>query len=531
MNLSEMAGFICREIGQLDPVSNQICRTCIQKEYENLWDRYDWLDSRMTVPVNVGASSNSIPYPDDMGRVITIRAGGDRFLEPISSTFLIETDPTIFERTGAPLYYEEKNVPEDGRAIMIFPAPAYSTSFLIVGKRVCPKLVADADTLLLRNCDNVVIAYAYADMLRRIRMFAKANDKRQEAKELEASAVELEQQQANRPRATKNLTVAGNSLAEMTDAVCAICGQWTPESRILIREFLRRNYQILYDLFLFPETMLGVWVPYNSEQVIMPEYVDKIIGVRGTAKDPLLPMELPLWLNLVPSVFEDIGVPVSFTMQTSVAVSILPPVSEQLILSSTSNEDTNVTGRDAGRVFIMGEIQGREVREEVQLNGFTPVLTANQYDVPITIAKGITAGDVTVSGATSGLILERIPAQRREMKHLRIWLLPNPNGSEAPPFGSADTWKCLVLAKRRIVPLVTEEDTPIISSCQQVLIHGAAADCFRKAGQVDQAREFEAKASAGFIALKTLHTDQAAHIPRFIPVIEPHAYVLEGCWK
>jgi hypothetical protein len=44
----------------------------------------------------------------------------------------------------------------------------------------------------------------------------------------------------------------------MTDAVCQICGQWTPEYRQVIREFLRRNYQTLYDVFLWPESLVMV---------------------------------------------------------------------------------------------------------------------------------------------------------------------------------------------------------------------------------------------------------------------------------
>ena len=64
----------------------------------------------------------------------------------------------------------------------------------------------------------------------------------------------------------------------MTDAVCKICGQWTPEYRLIIREFLRRNYQTLYDTFLWPESLVMVRVPFTTEQVVMPHYIDKVLG-------------------------------------------------------------------------------------------------------------------------------------------------------------------------------------------------------------------------------------------------------------
>ena len=101
----------------------------------------------------------------------------------------------------------------------------------------------------------------------------------------------LGQQQANQPRRTKATTVAGNSLAEMTDAVCTICGQWTPEYRLIIREFLRRNYQTMYDMFLWPESLVMVRVPYTTEQVVMPHYIDKVLGVRGTTDMRMFPAD------------------------------------------------------------------------------------------------------------------------------------------------------------------------------------------------------------------------------------------------
>src|SRR4029077_16053203 len=126
-----------------------------------------------------------------------------------------------------------------------------------------------------------LIDYATADMLRRQRQYAKAELRYKQAQEHEARAGALEQQQAKKPRRTKATTVAGNSLAEMTDAVCQICGQWTPEYRQVIREFIRRNYQTMYDTFLWPESLVMVRVPHASEQGVLRDYIDKVLGVRG----------------------------------------------------------------------------------------------------------------------------------------------------------------------------------------------------------------------------------------------------------
>jgi hypothetical protein len=183
-----------------------------------------------------------------------------RMIEPTTSTFLIESDPEIFERTGFINYYEDSTDTDGTKQFSVFPAPQVATGLFIVGKATCPGLIADTDTSVIRNIDNVLIAYAYFDMLQRQRQYAKADQKRKEAMELEAGAVGLEQQQANRPRHNKAITVAGNSLLEMTDSVCALCGQWTQDYRLIIKEFLRRNYRALYDLYLWPESVLAVRV-------------------------------------------------------------------------------------------------------------------------------------------------------------------------------------------------------------------------------------------------------------------------------
>ena len=285
----------------------------------------------------------------------------------------------------------------------------------------------------------------------------------------------LEQQQANQPRRTKATTVAGNSLAEMTDAVCQICGQWTPEYRLIIREFLRRNYQTLYDIYLWPESLVAVRVPYTTEQVVMPSYIDKVLGIRGTNNLRMFPADAGLILDITPSSFDEIGEPVSYTTLTPVAVSTLPPAITQLVLASTSAVDRT-------RVAIRGEVlsTGQELEETITLTGTTPVTTRYSYDIPLTIAKDITLGDVTVNAASDMRSLEVIPANTRELKHQRLWFLPAPNSDNIPASGS---FTCLVLGKRAIRPLLTDQDTPIITGAQQVLIAAAAADLFQETGK------------------------------------------------
>jgi hypothetical protein len=240
-----------------------------------------------------------------------------------------------------------------------------------------------------------------------------------------------------------------------------------------------------------------------------------VLGVRGTTNFRLFPADGVLFLDITPAIFEELGDSIGYSTLTPVAVSTLPPATTALTLSSSSALDT-------GRVFIRGEVisGGFELHEEINLNGTIPVTTTNSYDIPLTIAKDITVGDVTVSAGA--LSLELIPADQREVKHQRLWFLPVPDASKLTEENPAFT--CLVLAKRQIRPLQTDQDTPIITGAQQVLIHAAAADLFRKLEKPDQAQALQAKADGAMKSLVAKNTDQAASSPRFVPQCEPRAY-------
>lgn len=532
MTLAQMASFITGKVGQYDDVSLRLCKNYINARYKMVWDDYFWRDSQITTTVTLPSGESFFDYPPDVDRIVTLRADPDIFLDPIDETFLIETDPTILERGGTPQFYSEFLAPFEGvgdefdpgtliNRVKVYPIAKGTFTIYIFGKRKCPEMTFDEAVSALRNCDNVIIAYAMGDMLERLRQYAKAQAKFQEAKALLDEAKGLETTQANKARRNKNLTVVGNSLLEMTDAVCGICNSWTPDIRILVREFLRRNYVALYDMTLWPESTVVVRVPFTGEQVILPHFVDRVEAVRSSDGTNLMPNELTYILNVNPGIFEQTGPKLSFSMLTPVGVGLLPPSAEPLQIASSALTDA------AKRVFVRGESNGTEVIEEVVLDGVNPVYTKYAYNVPLTVGKDITDGDVTVNSSTTDALLELIPANERERKHLRLWLLPPPKDCNA-----TDT--CLVLGKRKITPLRSDEDTPIISGGQRVMIAGAAADLFTRLGNAADAATYRTMADQAAKVLLNQNTDQNAYAPKLVPMIEPSPLGWYGggeCWS
>jgi hypothetical protein len=553
MTRIEISQYVCNEMGLYDDTSLALAASFADFHYKALWDRYPWIDTQANDTGHTTPGVNEFALPATIKRIISLRAttvasgsegssdfiSDSHFLDPITQTFLFETDPTILDRGGWPLYYEEQtDIASGAVTVRIYPTPLLDQDYLILGKAPCPGLPQNTSAVQIRGLDQTITTYVLADMLKRQRQYQKADQQFKIAQGLEAAAWAEEQQRSNKVRKTKLVTVGGNSLSEMVDSVCAICSDWTPETRTVIREFVRRNYQALYDVFLWPESIIMVRLIYKSETVVMPHYVDKILGIRGTDNFRLAPTDPTLFLDVDPTIFESFGAAIGYSILMPVGVAVLPEVATRLRLASTR-------GVDVGSVFIRGEVtaSGTELTERVRLNGAGYVYTNNYYNVILTIGKDITFGDLTVNAADSTVdtSLVVIPANERERKHQRVLLSPIPTGSPMitvtdpsapappppPPSLSTPLGTLLVLAKRKIIPMQSDEDTPLITGAQQVLIAAAAADLFSSAdyAKPDLASYYQKKAEAAATALIRKNEEQQAREPRFVPQIEPYAYL------
>ena len=506
MTLSEMASYVCDLLTLSDDRSLELCRNFINRRYDMIYSTFPWKDAEMTSTDTLAANENKIVLPDGMDMVIAIRAG-ESFLDPVTTSELIQTDPGIFERAGHPTVYQELTDDDGLKKIQVHPTPKMDTPLMIVGKRALVQLIEENDAPILRGVDNVLIAFAHRDMLQRGKQYGKAKEVLEEASQLLKEAQNLETQQSNQPRQSKNLTVSGNSLSEMTDAVCARTGKWGQDDIVFAKDCLRRQYRRLWDACNWAQATVVARVTNDGSEVILPNYFDKVISVRVDANLPELQVAEPaLYFAVNPAIFEQTGFATSFSYLTPVGVKFLPPLQEKLSFVSTSASDVDA-------MFVMGELNGSEVSETVELTGTVAVSTRNKYDTPITVAKPTTTGNVSVYGASSGALLETIPFNERERKHIRIWIQPVPDATE-----------CLVLGKRKINPLVTDSDTPLLTNVSDILIMSAAADVFSKAGVDKSAKDMRDQASGAMNSLVGQETLQGAFSSRIIPDVEVSNY-------
>lgn len=512
MTLSQMATFITNKVGQFDANSIALCKTFVNMRYQMVYDSESWIDSLDKATVSVSGGLSALDSYG-MNRVVSVLYGGlsgvpPVTLEPIDLNTLLQTDPTLLTSTGVPRYYQLQKV-AGVTTLREFPSPAANHTLFVVYKRNLIPL-ADGDISVIRNSDTCLISYAMGDMLERQRQYAKAQAKFQEANSQLTALQALEKTRSNLQRTAKNITVSGNTLAEMTDSVCARCGMWGADVYALVAEFMRRNYQRVYDMALWQESLTIVEASRAAGVAVLPEYIGTILAIRfDGAYGALDVTDQSLYFRISPLVFEQSGTPVAFSILTPVAVRILPVATELLTFTSSSASDTS-------SVFISGESAGAVVSEKIALNGTTPQPTVNQYDVPLIISKQPTAGTITINGQTSGTVFQTLGASERERKHLRIQFQPTPDINTVG--------NCMVLGKRKLHPLVDNGDSPILSNVTNILIDMTTSDLLTQKGDMPGAAAADKRAQADLLDLISLETKQGANSQVVVPYIEPSFY-------
>src|SRR5580765_1080827 len=195
--LADMATVVTTELGLYDDTSVLLAKVGIVEAYVMLWDKYPWSDTHTNVEVTAAIGDIAINYPAGIGRIITVRArsvwlsdegpespeaaapdfrSDSRFIDPVTVTYLVETDPDMIERVGPVKYYEEAcDIATGDKYIPLYPIPNKETRLFIVGKAPCPGLTSDTATSIIRNIVVCLIAYATASMLRRQRQYGKAD--------------------------------------------------------------------------------------------------------------------------------------------------------------------------------------------------------------------------------------------------------------------------------------------------------------------------------------------------------------------
>jgi hypothetical protein len=550
LTLQQIAGVACAKVGRNDQYALTIAGGLVVIRHQYVYDSFDWRNAQVevTVPVTVATGDGEYAIPG-IDRIISVRywreaIGNSKFLDPVSTEFLYETGYD-FPEGGAslgnqfaartPTYYIERyDQDSQQRIVRLYPPPnaeevGDGVNITVLGRK---PFNAAATSPLLPYIDSLLIDYVTADLLETFRQTGKSQAKLAEADKLLADAQARDTPPITRPRMSKVLTVSGNSLEELTDSVCDIIGDWKPDTRISVKERVRRNYQTLWEMALWPEsTVVARVYATDNEQIILPHYFDRIISVRSDANPSaeLANQEVSIFFNIDPQIFERVGDPLYYSMLPPVGVAVLPPRTEALAFYLGNDSDTSNAVSEAVNVFIKGEANGSEISESLTVASVpspnnlpndaewfgTLPRSAFDYNTPITIAKPVTRNPMRVYGVDSKRVLLNLGPQERERKYIRIWLLPNKTGDAL-----TNPQSYLVLGKKAISPLVDDADTCQLRNVENILINGAAADMLDKIGNAALAATLRTKAAAASQIMVDGETNQNASNPVVIPYVE-----------
>lgn len=551
MTLDQIATTAATKMGRNDSYAIGIAQDFAQSRHQYVYDSFDWQVSQTAAVVTLLEPPNGpIPIPG-IDRIISVRYWRDdvssdsRFLDPVSTQFLYETgfdlSGSVF---GEPKFYVENYDQTNGqRTITLYPGPdeqaiGGAVALTILGKKPYD---SSATSPLIPYIDTLLVSYVTADLLETFKQVAKSQAKLAEADKELAAVQARDTPPLKRPRSSKVLTVAGNSLEELSDSVCDIIGNWELDTRISVKERIRRNYQNLWEMALWPEsTVVARIYATDNEQIILPHYFDRVISVRPDLNPiaELQSQEVSIFFNIDPQIFERAADPIFFTMLPSIGVATLPPYAEPLSFFLGAGDFGGRLTRfphfvpETVTMFVKGEAEGNEISETVDVDAVPSEIpgplfdtdfanlptTQLAYDTPITIAKPITRNDLKVYGSSSKRLLLNLGGGERERKFMRIWLLPNQSSSTTP----VDTQSFLILGKRAVSPLVDDADTCQLRNVENILINAAAADMLGKMGNAALAATLAAKAAASVAVMIDGEINQNTDSsPMVIPYVEP----------
>jgi hypothetical protein len=290
-------------------------------------------------------------------------------------------------------------------------------------------------------------------------------------------------------------------LSELALRVGKKIGMTDATTLALIYEWADARHQMICTEELWKD-LLSIYtlaVSASQSTVILPPQIDRPVAARYDDMN-LLPVDQVFLFVTDPQVWDRTGRAARMAEQPSLGTRV-QPTSEKLSLVSSNAADTAKT------VSIVGELAGAEVRENLTLNGTTPVQSVQTYDLVYTLAKEATAGDVSVTGVTSLAALLTLRSDESARQHCRLRLLETPQQAIT----------LMVLGKRKPPRLLRASDQPALRGIDGCLEAFVLADAYEWQRQTEDASDKRGEAMALLEQLKKTEIYHAANTQQLVP--------------
>ena len=295
------------------------------------------------------------------------------------------------------------------------------------------------------------------------------------------------------------------TLVEMADLVCEKVNKTDDDSLALCKKFIRRRYQLIYDSYLWKDSLdvatisnnenAGVYGPTNLP--IMPRWMERVVAVREGGDTNLTVEEQSLFFKKDPALYGRVGTCSGFHQVRPYWWAEYDP--------STDLYCRSVAGNDGGkRVYVRDNDSGARTSATLTSTLVTSISTEDFTDPYI--SKDVTSGSVLFYREVDSTEVT-MASFETHLRYERIRLIDDP-GEEV---------ELLVLGKRRAVNLEFDSDAPIIQNIDDAIIAHAQADMLERARQYAKSAEKRREAVAQVAKAIDLETNQSARVVVICP--------------
>jgi hypothetical protein len=312
------------------------------------------------------------------------------------------------------------------------------------------------------------------------------------------------------------------TLKELIDNVCTKVHRNDAPARAEARTYIKNRHRILYEsriwrdaidppLLLSGRTLTNEFgEPLTDENgniitaglvdqiLILPAIVSRVINCRWGTDTVLQNEELWNMIRLNPSIFDQTGDPIGFSV-TSPSGTLVSPGGLPLVFT-TSSVDAVFD------VTVRGRLRDVDQNEVVRVTGGGSTNSVNSYDHISSLGKETLEANLTVTDSL-GTTLLNLPADEGDRRHQRIHFHSTPRNPGT----------LMILYKRKCKDLIHDSDSTEIEGFDNMLLAAAITDMREGERQISKAAAKAQEVQALMQVAIDLEKEQSASMPRLIP--------------
>ena len=312
------------------------------------------------------------------------------------------------------------------------------------------------------------------------------------------------------------------TLAELTDQVCQKVHRNDAPARAEAKMYIKARHRILWEsriwrdaidppLLLSGRTLTNEFgEPLMDENgniittglvdqiLILPAICSRVINCRWGNNIVLQNEELWNMIRLNPSIFDQTGDPIGFSVTSPSGTQVSPGGLPLRFTTSSVDAVFDVT--------IRGRLNDVDQSEVVRVTGGGPTNSVNSYDHISALGKETLEANLTVTDSL-GTTLLNLPANEGDRKHQRIHFHSTPRNPGT----------LMILYKRKCKDLINDSDSTEIEGFDNMVLAAAISDMREGERQISKAAA-KAQEVAGLMQVAIdLEKEQSASMPRLIP--------------